>query len=78
LNRAYVAIEWVTGNLQGRNGTFALQHTGTMTRGAQELRIIVVSDSGTGELVGLAGTMDIKIAEDGKHFYEFEYMLAKR
>ncbi|MEP6817987.1 MAG: DUF3224 domain-containing protein [bacterium] len=46
-----------------------------MTRGAPELSVIVVPDSGTGELIGLTGTMDIKVT-DGKHFYEFEYTLA--
>ena len=42
----YVAIERVAGTLNGRRGTFALQHTGTMTRGEQELSIMVVPDSG--------------------------------
>jgi hypothetical protein len=35
-----------------------------------------VPDSGTGDLVGLAGKMTINIV-DGKHFYEFEYTLAQ-
>jgi hypothetical protein len=70
----YVAIERVTGTLHGRSGSFALQHSGTMTRGAPELIITVVPDSGTGELVGLRGRMVINIA-DGKHSYEFEYTL---
>jgi hypothetical protein len=72
----YVAIEKVTGTLGGRAGTFALQHSATMTRGAPDLRIIVVPDSGTGALAGLAGTMKIVIAEGGKHFYELEYTLS--
>ena len=67
----YVAMERVSGKLNGRAGTFALQHTGTMTRGAAQLSVTVVPDSGTGELVGLSGKLDIKIVE-GKHFYEFE------
>ena len=70
----YVAIERVSGKLQGRTGTFVLQHSGTMARGAQQLTISVVPDSGTGELAGLAGEMVIIIA-DGKHSYEFEYSL---
>lgn len=70
----YVAIERVTGTLKGRKGTFLLQHSGTMTRGAPSLTITVVPDSGTGELVGLAGTMTITIA-DGKHSYDFDYTL---
>jgi len=70
----YVAIERITGTLHGRNGTFALQHTGTMQRGAPQLSVTVVPDSGTGQLVGLAGKMESKIV-DGKHSYEFEYTL---
>jgi hypothetical protein len=68
----YVAMEQVTGTLSGRNGAFALQHTGTMTRGAPELSVTVVPDSGTGELSGLSGKMMINIV-DGKHLYEFDY-----
>jgi hypothetical protein len=68
----YVAIERVSGTLQGRSGTFVLQHSGTMTRGVPELSITVVPDSGTGQLAGLAGKMTIKI-DAGKHFYEFDY-----
>lgn len=71
----YVAMEQVSGTLLGRKGTFALQHSGTMNRGEQELVITVVPDSGTGELEGLMGTMMI-IIEGGKHSYDFEYSLA--
>jgi len=74
---AYVAIERVSGTLQGRSGTFVLQHSATMTRGAPQLTITVVPDSGTGQLVGLAGKMTIKIATDGKHSYDFEYTLTE-
>jgi hypothetical protein len=70
----YVAMELVTGALRGRSGTFVLQHTGTMERGAQRLSVTVVPDSGTGELEGLAGRMEIVIAE-GKHSYHFDYTL---
>ena len=73
----YVAIEKVAGTLQGRKGTFVLQHSGTMNRGAQQLIITVVPDSGSGELVGLTGQMTIKI-EGGKHYYEFQYSFAAK
>ena len=72
----YVAIERVTGSLHGRSGTFALQHLGTLTRGAPSLTVTVVPDSGTGQLAGLAGTMTIEIT-GGKHLYTFEYTIAK-
>ena len=70
----YVAIERVTGVLNGKRGTFVLQHTGTMNRGAPSLAVTVVPDSGTGELVGLEGEFKVNI-EEGKHFYEFTYRL---
>jgi len=70
----YVAIERVTGSVHGRAGTFVLQHTGTMNRGAYQLSITVVPDSGTGQLLGLTGEFNITIA-GGKHSYDFEYTL---
>lgn len=71
----YVAMERVSGALAGREGTFALQHSGTMDRGKPSLSVTVVPDSGTGDLVGLSGRMDILI-EGGKHFYSFDYSFA--
>lgn len=70
----YVAIERVDGTLDGRRGSFVLQHLGTMERGAQRLVVAVVPDSGTGELTGLAGTMTIDTSGGG-HRYEFTYTL---
>ena len=70
----YVAVERVDGMLDGRKGTFVLQHSGSMTRGAPSLSVTVVPDSGTGELAGLAGEFRIIIAE-GRHSYEFSYSL---
>ena len=70
----YVALEHVEGTLAGRAGSFVLQHSGTLERGAQQLSVTVVPDSGTGELSGLAGRMNIVVAE-GKHSYEFDYTL---
>ena len=71
----YVAIEKVTGALGGRKGTFVLQHSGTMNRGAQQLTIAVVPDSGTDGLKGLSGGMKITIAPDGAHSYELDYTI---
>ena len=70
----YVAIEKVDGMLNGKKGTFVLQHTGSMHQGSPSLSVTVVPDSGTEELVGLAGQFNIIIA-GGKHSYEFKYTL---
>lgn len=72
----YVAMEQVSGTLHGREGTFVLLHNGIMNRGTPQLTITVVPDSGTGQLTGITGKMDIQIA-DGKHSYVFEYTLAQ-
>jgi hypothetical protein len=71
---AYVAVERVTGTLQGRSGSFVLVHRGVMTASGQTLSIEVVPDTGTDALTGLSGTLGIRI-EGGKHFYDFEYAL---
>ena len=70
----YVALERITGTLSGRKGSFVLQHNGTMNRGAMQLIVSVLPDSGTDQLAGIAGTMKI-IIEGGKHSYEFDYTL---
>ena len=71
----YVAMELVTGTLKGRHGTFAFQHSSTMTRGTPKQSITVVADSGTGELAGLSGSM-IVIIDGDQHSYEFDYELS--
>lgn len=71
---AYVAFELVTGTLNGKKGSFILQHKGTMRKGVYDLSVTVVPDSGTDELVELAGQMKI-IIEGGKHSYELDYTL---
>jgi Protein of unknown function (DUF3224) len=69
---AYVALELVTGTLNGKRGSFMLQHKGTMRKGAYNMNVTVVPDSGTDELAGISGSMTI-IIEGGKHSYVFEY-----
>jgi hypothetical protein len=53
---------------------FVLQHSETLRRGTPRLRITVVPDSGTDELVGLAGERKIAVAA-GQHTYDFTYTL---
>lgn len=68
----YVAIEHVTGTLNGNSGTFVLQHYGVMSAAGMQLTLEVVPGSGTAELVGLSGTMNIR-QEDGQHYYDFSF-----
>ena len=71
---AYVAVERVTGTLNSRKGSFVFVHQGTMAHGSTQLEITVVPDSGTDQLSGISGKLNIIIA-DGKHSYDFEYSL---
>lgn len=72
----YVAIEVVAGTLNGKIGSFALQHAATMDQGGTKMSVIVVPGSGTGALRGISGTFDIQIA-NGQHSYDLEYTLPK-
>jgi hypothetical protein len=71
---AYVAIETISGTLGGREGSFAIQHAGSMGGGAEHIAITIVPDSGSGQLVGISGTMSI-LREEGKHAYALRYTL---
>ncbi len=71
----YVAMETVRGTLDGRAGSFVLQHSSTMARGEPTQSITVVPDSGTGALEGLTGRMVVEIAPGGAHSYRFDYAL---
>ncbi len=72
----YVAIEQVDGTLSGKRGSFVLQHFGTMNKGKNYLNIEVVPGSGTDELKGLSGKMNIRI-EEGQHYYDLEYKITE-
>ncbi|WP_166111264.1 DUF3224 domain-containing protein [Pseudoalteromonas sp. Z9A5] len=73
----YVAIEQVIGTLEGKQGSFVLQHFGTMDKGQDSLILTVIPDSGTGELEGLSGSMKIRI-EQGIHYYDFDYVFESK
>ena len=72
----YVAMELFEGSLNGKSGGFNLQHSGAMNRGDTSLTVSIIADSGTGELAGISGTLDIIIDKDGGHFYELSYELS--
>jgi Protein of unknown function (DUF3224) len=72
----YVAIELVTGTLNGLGGTFLLQHNGLMNRGKPDLSVVIIPDSGTAELLGISGRLTIEV-EAGKHSYELIYELTE-
>lgn len=71
----YVALERVSGTLDGREGSFVLLHSAVMADNVpKDWSVKVVPDSGAGQLAGIAGSMTIMVV-DGKHFYDFAYSL---
>ena len=72
---AYAAVERFTGTVDGKKGSFALVHRGTMSAAGQEMIISIVPDSGSGELKGIAGSLTITVAKDGTHHYDLAYTL---
>ena len=75
-NAGYVASEQVSGRLAGREGTFVVQHWGIAVAGVPpRTGGHVVPGSGTGELAGLSGTMEISVGPDGKHMMTLDYEL---
>ena len=71
----YVAIEHFVGSVNGKSGSFVMQHSGTMNRGDAQLTVSIVPDSGSGELTGISGTLGIE-NHDGQHSYVLDYDFA--
>jgi hypothetical protein len=70
----YVAIEQVTGTLDGKQGTFVLQHLATMDANGPHMQVGIVPGSGTGQLQGITGTFTI-VVSGGEHSYDLDYTL---
>ena len=70
----YVAVERVTGSLNGKAGSFALAHKGVMRGESRQLTVEIAPDSGSGALKGIAGRLTID-ATGGQHLYDLEYTL---
>lgn len=70
----YVAIEQISGTLAGKAGSFVVQHSCFMGGGNERQSLEIIPDSGTGELVGVEGTMEIQRTDEG-HTYELRYSL---
>ncbi len=68
----YVAIEHFTRSVDGKSGSFVLQHNGVMNKGDAQLTVTIVPDSGTGELAGISGTMELD-NDGGQHSYVLDY-----
>lgn len=71
---AYTAIEEVIGELDGKSGGFTLVHNGYMSAEEVRLDIVILPGSGSGELQGIRGTVNIIQGADG-HKYEMNVQL---
>jgi hypothetical protein len=70
----YVAIDRVAGTLHGKGGSFLIAHRGIRNSESQELEIVIVPGSGTGQLAGITGTVGIEIVNKD-HIYTVTYEL---
>jgi len=72
----YVASEVFNGELDGKHGSFVTQHWGLSGSGMDpKTSGHVVPGSGTDELVGLTGSVEIAVSSEGKHTWTMEYEL---
>lgn len=71
----YIASEVVTGQLHGRAGTFVMHHWGVSSAAGQHTGGHIVPGSGTGELAGLTGSIEIAVDAEGAHSITLDYEL---
>jgi hypothetical protein len=74
---AYVALDRIRAAVDGKAGTFVLQHWGTVSGAGASTAGTVVPGSGTGELRGLRGSATIIVDGDGTHRLELDYELGE-
>ena len=74
-SRAYFAVERFEGSVNGRKGSFVLQHSALSLPDPAAPSWAVMPDAGGGELRGLTGTGHIVIAPDGGHTFALDYEL---
>jgi len=72
---AYVGIEHVSAAVDGRSGTFLLQHCAVASDTGRQLTVEVVPNSGSGQLAGISGELTITVSPEGEHTYSFTYEL---
>jgi hypothetical protein len=73
----YLAMESFVGALDGRAGAFSFAHSATTDGGPERQHelVVIVPGSGTGELVGIAGTGAVRIDAEGTHHLDLDYQV---
>jgi len=74
-SRAYFAVERFEGSVNGRRGSFVLQHSALSLPDAAAPSWAVMPEAASGELRGLTGTGEIVITPDGGHTFTLDYEL---
>ena len=70
----YVALERISGTVDGRQGSFVLLHISTVEGSDPDSsRYVISPGSGTGELSAMSGKALIEIAPDGAHTLHLDY-----
>lgn len=67
------ALERVIGKIQGRSGSFAVQHKTIFDAKSVQEQWCIIPGSGTGELKGLVGEGKISISGKGPYDLSFNY-----
>ena len=70
---SFVGLERVVGSVGGRSGSFVLQHSGTFKEGIATVTLVVVPDSGTGDLRGLRGEGKFAVGHQPPYSMTLDY-----
>jgi hypothetical protein len=71
----FLGMERVVGKLEGREGSFVLQHRGAYEAGVAKAELLVVPGTATGELEGLSGKGDFAAGHEKKHHMRLDYRI---
>jgi uncharacterized protein DUF3224 len=66
----FVGFKVIAGKVNGKTGSFVLQHNGKFENGVASSNFIVVPNSGTDELENIEGSGSFKSGEAGQANYE--------
>ena len=71
---SFAGMERIMGKLNGKSGSFVVQHVGKFENGVVKAEMTIVPDSGTGELKGISGhgTFESGHAESYPFVLEYE------
>ena len=70
---SFIGLERVVGSVGGRSGSFVLQHSGTFKEGVATVTLVVVPDSGTGDLRGLRGDGKFAVGHQQPYSMTLDY-----